>query len=384
MPDKQLKQQKQIQKQPNVSGSSDVFDYISWRGDLSMEQSELCEVDALIFSLLSYIDFEGLVPSEIQGARKPLALLTVTKRYLKAHSGGDVPAMGLILSRDIARLLVKASKSRRFGLCAPICYVNKICDTEEKQFSAIALLLESGDVMIAFRGTDDTLVGWKENFNMSFIYPVPAQKEAVAFLEYVAERTSGKIYLAGHSKGGNLAVYAGVKAKREIQSRIERIYSNDAPGFDAAFISGADYRLMSDKIFTFLPQSSIVGMLLEHEERYTVIKSKSAGILQHDGFSWEVMGNKFIHLDSISGNSRVLDKNMKNLLSGMTRESRERFIDSIFEALESKTGAKTLTELNSDKIKLFKVWGSLDEESKMQFRRIAALLVSKKVEKKKK
>ena len=125
-------------------------------------------------------------------------------------------------------------------------------------------------------------------------------------------------------------------------------------------------------------------MLLEHEERYTVIKSKSAGILQHDGFSWEVMGNKFIHLDSISGNSRVLDKNMKNLLSGMTRESRERFIDSIFEALESKTGAKTLTELNSDKIKLFKVWGSLDDESKMQFRRIAALLVSKKVEKKKK
>ena len=380
MPERQQKQQKQQTQQK----FSNVFDYVGWRGDLSFGQSGICEVDGLIFSILSYIDFAGIVPSEIHGVRKPLALLTVTKRYLKAHSGGDVPAMGLILSREIARLLVKASKTRRFGLTSPICYVNKICDTEEKQFSAIAFLLENDDVFIAFRGTDDTIVGWKENFNMSFIYPVPAQKEAVAFLEYVASKTTGRIYLGGHSKGGNLAVYAGVKAKKETQSRIERIYSNDAPGFDSAFIGGADYRSMSEKISTFLPQSSVVGMLLEHEESYTVIKSKSAGILQHNGFSWEVMGNKFIYLDSISENSRVLDRNMKNLLSGMSRDERERFVDSLFAALESKTGAKTLTELNSDKIKLFKVWSSLDDESKAQFRRIATILVTKKLDKKKK
>ena len=372
------------QKQQAQQKFSNVFDYVAWRGDLSFTQSEICEIDGLIFSILSYIDFQGLVPSEIYGVRKPLALLTVTKRYLKAHSGGDVPAMGLILTREIARLLVKASKTRRFGLTSPICYVNKICDSEEKQFSAIAFQLEGGDVFIAFRGTDDTIVGWKENFNMSFIYPVPAQREAVAFLEYVASKTTGKIYLGGHSKGGNLAVYAGVKAKKETRDRVARIYSNDAPGFDSAFISGADYRSMSDKIMTFLPQSSVVGMLLEHEESYTVIKSRSAGILQHNGFSWEVLGNKFIYLDSISENSRVLDKNMKNLLSGMTRDERERFVDSLFAALESKTGAKTLTELNSDKIKLFKVWGSLDDESKIQFRRLASVLVSKKIDKKKK
>ena len=363
---------------------SNVFDYLNWRGDLSFNTVGICEVDGLIFSILSYVDYSDVVPTEIHGVRKSPALLTVTKRYLKAHSGGDVPAMGLILSREIARLLVKASKTRRFGLISPICYVNKICDNEEKQFSAIAFQLENGDVFIAFRGTDDTIVGWKENFNMSFIYPVPAQREAVAFLEYIASMTTGKIYLGGHSKGGNLAVYAGVKAKQEVRDRILKIYSNDAPGFDSAFISGADYRSMSDKILTFLPQSSVVGMLLEHEESYTVIKSKSAGILQHNGFSWEVLGNKFIYLESISENSRVLDKNMKNLLSGMSRDERERFVDSLFAALESKTGAKTLTELNSDKLKLFKVWGSLDDESKAQFRRLASVLVSKKLDKKKK
>ena len=122
MPERQQKQQKQQTQQK----FSNVFDYVGWRGDLSFGQSGICEVDGLIFSILSYIDFAGIVPSEIHGVRKPPALLTVTKRYLKAHSGGDVPAMGLILSREIARLLVKASKTRRFGLTSPICYVNKI------------------------------------------------------------------------------------------------------------------------------------------------------------------------------------------------------------------------------------------------------------------
>lgn len=366
------------EKQKQKEKFSNIFDYINWRGDLSFEDSGICEVDGLIFASLSYVDYSNVVPTEIHGVRKPPALLTVTKRYLKSHSGGDIPALGLMLSKEIVKLLARASKTRRFGLVSPLCYVNRICDEEEKQFSAIAFLLENGDTVIAFRGTDDTIVGWKENFNMSFMYPVPAQTEAVKFLEYVASKTNGRIYLAGHSKGGNLAVYAGVKASKVTRERIERIYSNDAPGFDQEFISGSDYKSMKEKILTFLPQSSVVGMLLEHEEGYTVIRSKNSGILQHNGFSWEVMGNKFIHLDSISENSRILDKNMKKLLAEMSREERERFVEAIFTAIQTNTGAKTLTDLSSDKMKLFKVWGALDDESKLQFRRFATLLVGKK------
>ena len=357
---------------------SNIFDYLNWRGDLGFDLVDVCEVDGLIFSVLSYVDYSDVVPSEIHGVRKPPALLTVTKRYLKAHSGGDVPTLGLILSKQIVKLLAKASKTKRYGLISPLCYVNRICDTEEKQFSAIAFGLPNGNTFIAFRGTDDTIVGWKENFNMTFTYPVPAQKEAVKFLEYVASKTQGRIYLGGHSKGGNLAVYAGVKSSKATRDRVERIYSNDAPGFDQAFISSAEYKSMSERISTFLPQSSVVGMLLEHEESYVVVKSKSSGLLQHDGFSWEVMGGKFIHLDSISENSRMLDKNMKKLLADMSREERERFVESLFDAIESKTGAKTLTELSSEKMKIFKIWGSLDDESKAQFRRIAGLLMGKK------
>ena len=377
MPDKQT-------KQTANSKFCNVFDYLNWRGDLSFDQVGVCEVDGLIFSILSYVDYSEVVSSEIHGIRRPPALLTITKRYLSAHSGGDVPELGLMLSKEIVKLLVKASKTKRFGLLRPICFVNKICDQTEMQFSAIAFSFENGDTFVAFRGTDDTLVGWKENFNMSFIYPVPAQKEAVAFLDYVASKTQGRIYLGGHSKGGNLAVYAGVKASPKTRERIERIYSNDAPGFDAAFIGGKDYKDMKERISTFLPQSSVVGMLLEHEEGYTVIKSRNSGLLQHNGFSWEVMGGKFIYLDSISENSKVLDKKMKSFLAGMTKEERENFVDSLFDALSTNTGAKTLTELSAEKLKLFKVWGTLDDTSKAQFRKIASIIMGKKRQEKKK
>lgn len=361
---------------------ANMFDYLNWRGDLDFDVVGICEVDALIFSTLTYIDYSDVVPSEIYGVRKPPALLTVTKRYLTAHSGSDIPSLGLMLSKQIVKLLVKASKTRRYGLISPLCFVNHISDKEQKQFSAMAFALGNGDTVIAYRGTDDTIVGWKENFNMSYIYPVPAQKEAVEFLEYVASKTQGRIYLMGHSKGGNLAIYAGVKASEKTRERIERVYSNDGPGFDQAFVNGADYKAMRKKISAFIPQSSIVGMLLDNADNYTVIRSNTSGFFQHNGFSWAVMGDKFVHLDSITKKSRTLDENMEKMLAGMSREERQHFVNALFNAIETQTGAKTLTELNADKMKLIKVWSVLDDKSKAQLRIFAGLFVGKKMNQK--
>ena len=357
---------------------ANLFDYLNWRGDLSFNLVELSEVDALIFAKLSYIDYTDVIPSEIHDVRKPPALLTVTKRYLKSHSGEDIPSLGLILSKQIVKLLAKASKTKRFGLITPLCYINNVDLKKEMQFSATAFALENGDTVIAYRGTDDTIIGWKENFNMSYIYPVPAQKEAVNFLEYVASKTKGRIYLTGHSKGGNLAVYAGVKASPQTRSRIAKIYNHDGPGFDQRFSSGADYKAMKEKIFSFLPQSTVVGLLLENPESYSVVKSRSAGFFQHDGFNWSVMGDKFIHLNAISKNSKALDENIEKILAEMTREDRKRFVKNVFDAIETQTGAKTLTELSGDKMKLFKIWNALDDKSKTQFRAFATLMVTKK------
>ena len=141
---------------------------------------------------------------------------------------------------------------------------------------------------------------------------------------------------------------------------------------------------MRGRIHTYIPQSSVVGILLEHEEDYTVVKSGNSGLLQHDAFSWEVVANKFVYLDSISDGSRMIDKKMKEFLSEMTRAERERFVDSLFEAIDSQTGAKTLSELAGERLKLFRVWGALDDSSRAQLKRVFSLIVGRKKQEKKK
>ena len=356
--------------------SSALFDYLNWRGDLLFENVPFGEVDSLILSILAYVDFTGFVAPEPEQKKKPPVLLTVTKDFLRAQKGA-IPSMGLIIPKETVTLLARAAKTARFGLIRPFAYVNKICDESQKQFCAISFLLGNGDVFVAYRGTDDTLVGWKENFNMSFMHPVPSQSEAVGYLEQIASVTKGNIYVGGHSKGGNLAVYAAVKANPHVRERIAAVYNNDGPGFDSDFISAEEYRTLRERIHTNLPQSSVVGMLLEHEESYSVIKSRSTGLLQHNGFSWEVMGGSFIKLDSISEESKLIDRSMKSWLAEMSYEERATAVDSIYEAIAA-TNAKTLTDLSQDKIKIVRAWNAMDNDARNQVRRCINIVLGKK------
>ena len=358
-----------------------LFDYLDWRGDVSFADLGLNEVDNLIFSLISYVDFEGIVPRDPSAT--PVTLLDAARGYLRLHRG-EVPYLGKILPPETITLMAKASKTKRFAGCKMTGYVNRVDEETQTQFSALTYIPNNGVSYLAFRGTDDTLVGWKENFNMSFMQPVPAQERAVEYVREMAPYLPAGFYLGGHSKGGNLATYAAVKASDATKERIVAVYSNDAPGFASEFICSKAYSDMRKKIHTYLPQSSVVGMLLEHEEEYTVVKSRNNGLLQHDAFSWEVVGNKFIYLDSISDGSRMIDKKMKKFLSDMTKEEREKFVESIFDAIHSMTGAKTVSELTGEKLKLFKVWGALDETARTQLKRVVSLIVGKKKQENKK
>lgn len=347
-----------------------LFDYIDWRGDLTFEQAELNEVDNLILSMIAYVDFDGVVPSSFEEAP---TLLTAGRKYAREHRGKTY--VGLVVPPAVVSIMAKAAKSRRFGNIRMTGYVNDVSGEEEMQFSAVCFRLDENRTYVAFRGTDDTLVGWKENFNMSFMLPVPAQLKAVQYLNTVAASIPGEYYMGGHSKGGNLAVYAAVKCENEIKDRILRVYSNDGPGFGTGFIEGADYQDMRGKICTIVPQSSVVGMLLEHEENYEVVKStQSTGILQHNGFTWEVLGPGFIHLNSVTHESRLIDLTLKKWLDEMDKETREKFVDSLFETF-SATNAKTLTDLNSDKIALVKAWNKLPPETRGLVRKCVALLI---------
>ena len=337
-----------------------LFDYLDWRGDLPFSEVPLNEIDNLIFTQLSYIAFDKIVPED--EAAPPIFLRDAVRQYLKRHKG-ETAYLGKIVPAEILTLAAKAAKCVRYAGVKMLAYTNQIDKKTQMQFSAITFLPKNAPSYVAYRGTDDTLVGWKEDFNMSFLQPVPAQLEAVAYLERVAPYLSEKFFVGGHSKGGNLAVYAAVKCAAETKKRIISVYNNDGPGFDRTFISGEDYLNIRGKIRTIVPESSVVGMLLEHEESYDVIKSHATGLMQHDGCSWEVLGSKFIYLDAITSESKLIDNTLRAWMNSMSKQERENVVDSVYEVLVA-TNATTLTELTADKVKLVKAWGSLDPKVK--------------------
>lgn len=348
-----------------------LFDYLDWRGDISFADLGLNEVDNLIFSLISYIDFEGVVPSDPR--EPPVTLLEAARGYLRLHRG-ETPYLGKILPPETVVLMAKASKTKRFAGTRLMGYVNRVDEETQTQFSALTYVPNNGLAYVAFRGTDDTLVGWKENFNMSFMQPVPAQERAVDYVRRVAPMVPGGFYLGGHSKGGNLAVYAAVKSEGALQDRIIRAFNNDGPGFDRPFVTGADFLDIRDRIHTLVPHSSVIGMLLEHEEAYEVVKSNANGLLQHNGFSWEVLGGSFVHLDTVTEESKNLDYSLKEWMNTLSVQERAEFVDTFYEMLVS-TNAKSLTELSAEKIKLVKAWGTLDPKARSIVLKCLSLLL---------
>lgn len=199
---------------------------------------------------------------------------------------------------------------------------------------------------IAFRGTDDTIVGWREDFNMGLMANVPSQLEAVEYVEQTALEGNHRLILGGHSKGGNLAVYAAFRCDKTIRDRIIQVYNNDGPGFQKEILDSPEYQAMLPRIRTIVPESSIVGMLLGHEEEYDIVKSSQKGIMQHDAGTWEVKRNNFVYLDSVSNASRFLDRSLKEWVESLDEERRQIFVDSLFAVLDAP-GAKTTVELNA-------------------------------------
>lgn len=353
---------------------TNILDYLKWRGDLSFLQSPFNEIDSLILSQIIYIPFEGIVPS-VRSTRS-VTLKAACHKFFSLYDEKK-SSLGALLPNEIFDLFRIAGESNRFGNIRLSRYVNKINHETEIQFCAMTLFLdEINEVYIDFRGTDDTIVGWKEDFNMGFMTPVPSQTESVKYFGYVikkyaVEDSSLRIRLGGHSKGGNLAVYAAAYVENlpelDIQDRIECIYNFDGPGFDDKVIHSEEYLRIRDKIMTIIPQSSVVGMLLGHEEGYTVVRSDQVGLLQHDALSWEVMGTSFTCLESVTDASLVLDKTLKTWIKSMDTVSAERFVTALFEIL-SATDAKTLTELVTGRNKsisvMLKAYAGEDEDTK--------------------
>ena len=344
---------------------NNILSYLKWRGDLSFAIDPLNEVDSLIFSVFSYLD---LARAENAAAITP-SLAPNLAEISEKIDGRKNNRLAMIDVEEIADALHLAAQKERFGQVRVLGY---ICHNDEAltmQFAAVTFLLPNEEMYVAFRGTDDTLVGWKEDLIMSYAPYVAAQEEALAYLNYIAEHIPKRaIYVGGHSKGGNLAVYAAVKAPEEIKKRLKGVYNNDGPGFQQEFLLSEEYKSVSALIHTFIPESSIVGMLLEHEESYQVIASSAKAFLQHAPLSWEVLGKSFVYLENRSQFGVHSDNVIRNWLKTCTNEEKEEFVEELFNILASGR-ARTLWELTEGDFlhhwrSMLKTYNGLDKEKK--------------------
>ena len=321
-----------------------IMDYISWRGDLSFEQSQFNEVDNLILACFSYVNLDGISAVTKQ---KGIGLKKLTKEFMKLHTMKELEADKSFI-RLAPFMMMELAKSVRFGKCVVRNYVNDIVTEAEQQFAAMEIVLEDGTSYVSFRGTDDTIIGWTEDFNLS-TGVVPAQKRAIEYLQKISEHTDGMLRVGGHSKGGNLAIYGSVMCK-SAHEKILEIYSNDGPGFSREFQELPEMKEMMPKIIRIIPEYSIIGTLLEHEKEPVIVASSSKGLLQHDGFSWEVQGPALVRRDSLNKTALRFIEILHKWIDGMDTEQKRLLIEDLFATLQA-SGYENLSEVQSGGLK---------------------------------
>ena len=345
---------------------ANMVDYLAWRGDLPFEAAPWNEIDGLLIATLSYLDFHG--GRDPKGwTLEEMARIDLLQEGTSNSFAGRKKAFEAMAAGE------------RFRRCR-VHHAIALTDAEiGMQFSALCLDLPDGTTCVAFRGTDNTLIGWREDFDMAYTTRVPAQEAAILYLGRAAALSKRPIRLVGHSKGGNLAVYAAAYAKKSVQNRIESIWSYDGPGMNRETSQTEEYLRIRDRIRSFVPQTSIIGMLMDYYEPYTVVRSTASGISQHDPMSWQVYGPRFETLPAIDQTAVVTRDTLHEWLRNSTPEQRAAFVDALFSMAES-TKATKMSELTGEKLKtLLTMVGSrkeVDPETRRVFTRLMAQAVT--------
>ena len=348
-----------------------IFDYLDQVAYDSIYDTPFNELDMLMLTEITYLPFDQIVSDQMSP--------DCTCRLFEAAE--KVPQdLSMLVTKNRLKLLEKAASSTRFKNIKLIGYVNDIDPDVQKQFAAMIFKIKPDSYVLTFRGTDDSIIGWKEDFHMTYMDQVPAQKTAVNYLRKAMDALPGQFILTGHSKGGNLASYAASQIEPEYQERIQSIYSYDAPGLNHSVITSQGYQTISDKIKRYIPQGSIVGMMLETPKHAQIVKSTAiGGLAQHDTFSWQIADQTFVLLDNLNPDSLQVDKTLKNWVDSVSDEELKDFFDLFF-GLILDAGISSINDLtkleNFNKIlAVFENANALTDEERDMLTRLAKLLV---------
>ena len=334
---------------------TNIIDYMIWRGDLSFAADPFNEVDALILSRFSYMDMKDILFNDAVGP-------TIAQAYEIYHQN---EAQRPKFAPQDPQLFQLMARSTRFKDCRLLYHDFRFDEDDVEQFSTITIELPDDRYFLSFRGTDNTVNGWKEDLLMTFDDSIPSQEDAVAYIHRVAGLTSGDLFLGGHSKGGNLAVYAALFCDDDIAKRIKGVFSFDGPGLHADKVKLIDDKIALPYIATYMPQSSIFGKMLSHKELQVTVHSNASGALQHDIYTWEVIRKDFVLVTEDTASSRVFDQAFHDYLAKLSTDDRRKVVNIIFDALEECDAETTddLTEnLAGNLLKVMKHMSELDSD----------------------
>lgn len=323
---------------------ANMLDYLDWRGDISLRAAPINEVDGLLLSQLTYFDLSllwkpGDPPMPMQ------ALFSLCGMGQEQ----EIMAPGKSESGSDRTLLEKLARAQRFAETSFFRIAAESDKERSLQFAAVSFQLEKLGTFVAFRGTDGSITGWREDFAMSYQEETESQRLAAQYLKAVGQETSGPLWVGGHSKGGNLAVWAAAQCGPKVQRRIQTVFSYDSPGFRRDFLESTGYRAVLPRILHFIPDTSLVGQLLSDDSETRVVKSSAAGILQHDPYSWEVTAGQF-RPAALSPLGEMLGKTMGGWLEQMDDSSRQTLTDTIFSLFEA-TGQESFKDMGEQKLK---------------------------------
>ena len=358
-----------------------MLDYIKEFGHVSFEERAFSEIDALVLTELEYLPLEKVVPSDENG--EDFVTVKEIAEYMQEHKQelfAENPMMITEERHEVSQVIADAPRFQSLKFFGVVSVWDK--DTT-KQFAAVTVEVEPSVRLVVFRGTDETLIGWKEDFLMTYSPLVAAQTDAKEYLAKQASLFDGDLMVSGHSKGGNLAIYAAATQEEDVQLRIVDIFCFDSPGLYRSVLETKGYQNIVPLAMRYIPQDSLVGLMLESEVPYVIVKSNATGAMQHSAMTWEIEDGQFIKMEKLTKNSQLNHQTFKKWTESVSDEELELFWNVFFELLFS-VGIDTVNDLYGQFMhyvqEFLKAAGNMDEEKRELLTRIALLLVSTRFE----
>ena len=319
-----------------------LITYVQQYEAQSFENKSLTDIDVLVLTEIAYLPFDEIVPKSVD-VTEAISIQQLGKEFeiIREKEHGNNPFM---ITEERIQLLDIVSKSQRYKDIKVFGFINDIDDELTKQFAAVCYQWEEESRWIIFRGTDESLTGWKEDFMMTYSDLIPAQTDAIEYLRKQAELFAGSLNISGHSKGGNLSLYASAMQEEDIQHRIQQIYCWDAPGVHRSILNTEGYQRVVLKAKRYIPQDSIVGLMLESQVPYHIIESQGSGISQHSALMWNIEDDHFVELTELTRNSQLTDQTFKQWTEVVSDEELKLFFDAFFE-LFFEMGVETVNDV---------------------------------------